>query len=502
MTRLEQRLILLGLLLGLSLSALEINVVSTATPRIVEDLGGLNHYSWVFTIYLLTSTLTMPFWGHAADHWGRKKLFLASMSLFLMGSFLCGLSQTLGQLILFRAIKGVGGGGLIPLAFTILADIYDLKNRTKIQGAISSVWGVASLIGPFIGGALADTLGWRWIFFINLIPGGFAFYFILHTLKEPYQHRGPWNLSLKSFLSSFLFITAFLTTLESLQYFYYREVTLWALVTVISFVIFLYYEKTEKYPLIHPELFKRRMFLMSCLTGFLSSAVILGLASFGPLLFQIVLGYTPTESGFFLMPFTVAWLLLSIVSTQLLLKVHYRKLLFMGFFTTGLGMALFCYFFYELTTAKITLCMLVLGVGLAFNYPITLLTTQYDAPKNLVGFSTSALMWVRNMGATIATAIMGVTLVTMYRHQVLQASTLDVKQEFLRSLQENPQRIFGTDIFGQIQANPILQDFMAHSLFAVFSVMFGATLLALFCAPFFPKKNPIVLNPSCQNLTL
>lgn len=502
MTRLEQRLILFGVLCGLSLSALEINVVSTATPRIVEDLGGLNHYSWVFTIYLLTSTLAMPFWGHAADHWGRKKLFLASMSLFLVGSFLCGLSQSMGQLILFRAIKGLGGGGLIPLAFTILADIYDLKNRTKIQGYISSVWGIASLIGPFIGGVLADTLGWRWIFFINLVPGGFALYFILHYLNEPYQHRGPWNLSLKSFLSSFLFITAFLTTLESIQQFHYTRALFLALVTVISFSIFLYYEKTEKFPLIHPELFKRRLFLMSCLTGFLSSAVVLGLSSFGPLLFQIVLGYTPTESGFFLMPFTVAWLLLSIVSTRLILKVHYRKLLFVGFFTTWLGMALLCYFFYELTTLKIILCMLVLGVGLAFNYPITLLTTQYDAPKNLVGFSTSALMWVRNMGATIATAIMGMTLVTTYRNQVIGASLQSGDQEFLRLLQENPNRIFGADIFGQIRNNPILQNFMQHSLFTVFIVMFLATLLALFCAPFFPKKNPIVLNESRGDLVV
>lgn len=501
MTRGKQKFILFGVLCGLSLSALEINVVSTATPRIIKDLGGLNHYSWVFTIYLLASTLAMPFWGHAADHWGRKKLFLTSMSLFLVGSFLCGLSQSMSQLILFRAIKGLGGGGLTPLAFTILADIYDLKNRTKIQGYISSVWGVASLVGPFIGGFLADTLGWRWIFFINLIPGGFALYFIWRHFQEPYQNRGPWKLSLKSFLSSFLFITAFLTTLEYIQQFRYTWAIFLAVVTVASFGIFWHYEKTEKFPLIHPELLKRRMFLMSCLTGFLSSAVVLGLASFGPLLFQIVLGYSPTQSGFFLMPFTVAWLLLSIVSTQLILKMHYRKLLFVGFFMTWLGTALFCFFFYDLTTMKIIFCMLVLGVGLAFNYPITLLTTQYDAPKNLVGFSTSALMWVRNMGATISTAIMGVILVTTYRDQILQISEQDGGQELLRTLQENPNRIFGADVFTQIQANPILQDFMEHSLFAVFAVMFFATLLALFCAPFFPKKNPIILDESIPTLT-
>jgi len=137
----KRTIILIGTLLGISLSALEITVVGTATPHIVRDIGGFENYSWIFTMYLLTSTISMPFWGRAADHWGRKPFFLAAMIIFLIGSVLCGLSTSFTQLVIFRGIKGLGAGGLVPLAFTIIADVYDRKERPKIQGLISSVWG-------------------------------------------------------------------------------------------------------------------------------------------------------------------------------------------------------------------------------------------------------------------------------------------------------------------------------------------------------------------------
>ena len=179
LTKRRRRVVTAGLLLGIFLAALEATVVSTAMPTVVASLGGLDHYSWVFSAYLLTSTASVPLWGRLSDLYGRRRLYLAAIALFLVGSMLAGVSQSMPQLIVFRALQGLGAGGLIPLALTIIGEIYTLAERTRMQAVFSSVWGVSSIAGPLVGGFITDSISWRWVFYLNL-PIGLVAAVIVH----------------------------------------------------------------------------------------------------------------------------------------------------------------------------------------------------------------------------------------------------------------------------------------------------------------------------------
>ena len=184
LTKRRRWLITAGLLLGIFLAALEATVVSTAMPTVVASLGGLDHYSWVFSAYLLTSTASVPLWGRLSDLYGRRRLYLAAIALFLVGSMLAGVSQSMPQLMVFRAVQGLGAGGLIPLALTIIGEIYTLAERTRMQAVFSSVWGVSSIAGPLVGGFITDAISWRWVFYLNLPIGLVAAVIVHRSLPE------------------------------------------------------------------------------------------------------------------------------------------------------------------------------------------------------------------------------------------------------------------------------------------------------------------------------
>lgn len=488
MTKKTRLLITAGVLAGIFLSALEITVVGTASPKIIQDLGGFESFSWIFVIYLLTSTISMPFWGRASDHWGRKPLFISAMIIFTVGSVLCGFSTSFEQLILFRGIKGIGGGGLLPLAFTILADIYDIKSRAKMQGYISSVWGIASVFGPFIGGILADTIGWRWIFFINVLPAGLAIFLVLKFFEEKDRHTKKLNLSLQSFLASILFITAILLSLTYLQDLHIKSALYFLLIAVISFILFRFSEKTQPNALIPPILFKHPVFKMSCITGFLSSAIVIGMSSFSPLFFQSILNYSATEAGFLLQVFACGWLINSVYSTRLMLKIHYTKLLYFGFFLTFLGLLIFIISFYKITTLWIVISLFLMGTGMAFNYPIVLITTQYDVPKDQIGFATSALFWVRNLGSTIGTCLMGITLTMNFKWKLADLAKATHLSPFVDHLTQHPDTLFKPSVLKKIGSIPTLHHLFYESLFWVFVIMLMAGFIALILSFGFPKK--------------
>ncbi len=189
----RRRLATLGVLGGSFLAAIEATIVATAMPTVVTQLGGLSHYGWVFSAYILTSTVTMPLWGKASDLLGRRRLYLAAVVLFVAGSALCGAAQTMVQLIVFRAIQGFGAGGLLPLGMTILGDLYTLEERARTQGYFSGVWGVASIVGPLVGGYLTDQLSWRWVFYLNLPFGVVAAALVGTALVEP-DRRGQGDI--------------------------------------------------------------------------------------------------------------------------------------------------------------------------------------------------------------------------------------------------------------------------------------------------------------------
>lgn len=421
-----------GTLLGMMLAALEITVVATTGPLIVKDLGGFDNYSLLFSLYLLASFIGMPVWGKLSDHFGRKVVFVACMSLFLLGSTLCGLSTKFDHLLYGRFIQGLGGGGLIPLAFTILTDVYEIKSRTKVQGIVSGIWGMCGVIGPFIGGLLAETFGWRFVFYINIPPGFIAMVLVIKYLDVIHE-KTPFALSLPR------------------------------------------------------TLIKSRLFLLTCLTGFFSSAVVIGLASFIPLLYQTIWDYSATASGLVLLPLTLAGNVASIVSARLMLVFPYRTLLFVGFGLTVIGLTVFNLNFFHLGPTLTIATMTIMGIGLAFNFPIVLIATQYSVPKDVIGLSTALIFWVRTLGSTVVTAAMGGLLSHNLKDKLPQLN--DKFKDMATLLAQNTDNLLKPEFLAIIKTTEPLRNLLHASLWPLFLLLLVTACVNLLALPFFPKKS-------------
>src|SRR5215208_1167694 len=285
-----------GVLLGMFLAALEATVVGTAMPTVIASLGGLDRYSWVFSAYLLTSTVTVPVWGRLSDLYGRRPLYLMAVVFFLVGSALSGASQTITQLIVFRAIQGFGAGGLIPLSMTITGDIYTLKERTRMQGLFSGAWGLASILGPLAGGFITDHWTWRWVFYINIPFGLAAAVVVGAALVEPKRAERP-VIDYAGAASLTIAVTLLLIALvES------GEPAVWTsplmplvVVGVVIFgLMFIWAERRAKEPIVPFSLFRNRVVAVGSITAFMIGAAMFGAITFIPLFVQGTLGGTAT----------------------------------------------------------------------------------------------------------------------------------------------------------------------------------------------------------------
>lgn len=483
----KRRLLTLGIFGCFILTSVEVSIVSTAAPKIVESLGGLNHFSWIFTAYLLASSIFMPAWGRIADHYGRKPVVLCALVLFLLGSLLCGISQSLWQLLLSRFVQGMGAGALVPIGFTLLSDLYSYRERARVQAYASSIWGISSLIGPFLGGILTHTVHWRFIFLINLIPG-IPTLWLFAKLLPVVKSTGPFRLSPKSFVVSVATLFALVVTIMLVQEHEYQMALWLGLVTVLLATLFVYYEKNEKYPFVHPEIFSHKIILAGCLTGFMLSGMLIGISSFAPLLFQTIHHYSLTESGLLIFPLSLSWVIGSFFSIRLALKIPYKTVVMAGTILTLVGYMLFLNQFGQLTTVSTVTFFVMVGAGMAFNYPVVLITMQHSIPKHLVSFATSALVWTRNLGATVITAVMGVVLTTTFENHLKQASTRIADHPFLNLYQNEPGLLLHPGTMAQVHTDPVINQSFESALFAAFFVMLVAAVMALLMTRLFPDK--------------
>jgi EmrB/QacA subfamily drug resistance transporter len=401
-------LITLGVMTSLFLASMESTVVSTAMPTIVAQLGGLESYSWVFAIYMLTSTTVGPIFGRLSDIYGRRPLYLAAIGIFMLGSLLCGLAQNMPQLIAARAVQGLGAGGLLPLAFIIVGDIFTFEQRAKVQGLFSGVWGVSSVLGPLIGGFFVDSIGWQWIFFINLIPAALAaalVYMAWRGVPRPSVAKPSIDYAGSALLvisvSSLLLGLNELGTLQS---------SALLVLGVVSLLGLLWVENRAVAPIIPLGLFRDRMFAVACAHGILVGWALFGSMSYVPLFVQGVLGTTATVAGSTLTPMLIAWVLASIVGSRLLLRFSYRSiaisgmvgLIIGGFFMTMIGV----------DTSRLTLMinLSLLGIGMGFSIPAFLIAVQSTVAKNQLGAATATLQFSRNIGGTLGVSVLGVIL--------------------------------------------------------------------------------------------
>jgi len=401
-----------GVMTGMLLAALEATIVGTAMPTIVAALGGLAHYSWVFSAYLLTSTVTVPVWGKLSDLFGRRRLFQAGVFVFLVGSALCGFAQTMTQLIVWRAVQGVGAGALVPLAMTIIGDIFTLEERAKMQGLFSGVWGISSVFGPLVGGFITDQLSWRWVFWINIPVGIAAAALIGIALKEPKRESRP-SIDYAGAAVLTLAMTMLLLVLgegsDPRLLLQPRNVALMAAIVVLL-VAFVRIENRAADPVVPFALFRNPVVTVAIVVGFLAGIAMFAAITFVPLLAQGVFGATATEAGTFLTPLMLSWVLASIVGGRLLIRMSSRSLVLIGL---GLMLAGFCALatFTRDTPRPVMMVELILiGAGLGVTMLILLIASQHAVPRAQLGITTSLNQFSRSMGGALGVAVLGALL--------------------------------------------------------------------------------------------
>src|SRR5215472_9576844 len=325
----EFRTVMAGLLMVLSLASLDQNIVATALPGIVSELGGLAHLSWVVTAFLVASTATTPLYGKLSDIYGRKRLFFVAVGIFLVGSALCGLSQNMGQLIAFRAVQGLGAGGLITLSQTTLGDLLAPRERGRYQGLFTAVFAACSVAGPLLGGFITDALSWRWIFYINLPVGALALVLIAAGLHRPHrvvQHRIDYAgavLMVAGTVSAILVLT-----LDATREAWSRP-TPWieSAVVVVSFGLLVWRERHAAEPILPPRLFRDRVFVVGATVVGLTAMALFGAIIFLPLFFQLVLGQAASRAGLMLSPLMGGVIVASVVGGRVVSRTGRYKAL-------------------------------------------------------------------------------------------------------------------------------------------------------------------------------
>ncbi|HVC65631.1 MAG TPA: MFS transporter, partial [Candidatus Dormibacteraeota bacterium] len=323
----RRALVLSGVMAAVFLAAMESTVVATAMPTVIASLGGIRIYSWTFSAFLLTSTVTMPIWGRLADQVGRRPAYLAGLTLFLLGSALAGLSGSMEQLIIFRALQGLGAGSLISIGMTIIGDLYGVERRAKMQGYFSSVWGVASLVGPLVGGLLTDRVSWRWVFYINLPFGLLAAAAIAIGLRDEGRNRSRVSFDLLGMGVFAAAISALMVGLVEIGAGESRRPTGIGLVVLSGALLglFVFVERRVADPVIPLRLFENPVLRAAAATGLLSGMAMFGAITYVPLYLQAVTGSTATQAGWVLMPFVLGWVVFSILAARLSLRIGYRR---------------------------------------------------------------------------------------------------------------------------------------------------------------------------------
>ena len=423
--------ILFAVMLGLFLGALDQTIVGPALPTVVTQLNGNDIYNWVVISYLLTSTISVPFWGKLSDLYGRKPLFIIGIVIFLIGSALSGLSQNMGQLILFRGIQGIGAGALFPIALAIIGDLFSPAERGKYQGLFGAVFGVAFVAGPLIGGWLTENASWHWIFYVNIPVGIVSLFFITRLLPTVKNPRATRNFDV---LGGVLFTIATSALLIGLTYKGLNNAATHALYEwtdwqvggliiagLIGYVLFVLAEARAKEPIIPLHLFRIRTYAASMVSTFFAAFAFFGAIIFLPRWFQIVQGFSPTNSGLAALPLVIGLIGSSIGSGFFVARTgRYKWLLVGAILLMGFAMFLMTQLRADTPIPVVWLWMFIAGLGVGPTFAVFTLVVQNAVPFHYLGTATSNLTFFRQIGGTVALAIVGTVFSTELVKQVPQ----------------------------------------------------------------------------------
>lgn len=406
----QRKMVTIAMMVSILLVAIDTTIITTAMPHIVEQFGGLHLISWVFAIYLLTSTVTTPIYGKLADLFGRKTIFIFGVALFTFGSAVSGMAQTMDQLILFRGIQGLGAGAVTPLTFTIIGDLYPGTERARMQGLFSSIWGIAGLLGPLAGGLFVDNMSWRWIFYIN-VPIGIAAILLvsgfLHetTLEKTKKYIDYWGTAFFTVsMSSLLF--ALISGGISYPWNSTVIILLFS-VAAVFLIAFLIVESKVQEPMLPLKLFKIPVIGVSNAVGFAASVVLIGVSVYLPIWIQTVLGHSATTSGFTLLPMSLAWTLAATLAGRYMYSIGSKTTAILGAVLIMAGSAWLLYVNLESPYWFLSGVMIVIGLGMGCSFtPLTVLI-QSAVGWNLRGVVTASNTFTRSLGQAVGIALLG-----------------------------------------------------------------------------------------------
>jgi EmrB/QacA subfamily drug resistance transporter len=423
MTHRQIMVVLSGLMLGMLLAALDQTIVSTALPTIVGQLGGLNELSWVVTAYLLTSTAATPLYGKISDLYGRRPVYIFAIVIFVIGSMLAGLSQSMWQLVATRAMQGLGAGGLMALTFAIIGDIIPPRERGRYQGYFGGVWGLASVAGPLLGGFFTEHLSWRWIFYINVPLGIVALIVVNAVLHVPFQRR---EHSI-DYLGAGLIVSGVSSLLLALvwggqQYAWGSAAVIGMLsaaaVLLTSFVL---WENRATEPILPLRLFRNSIFSVTSAVGFVVGLAMFGAIVFIPVYLRVVDGVTPTKAGLLMLPLMVGILFSSITSGKATSRLgRYKVFPIAGTGILGIGIYLLSRLDVDTPKWQFSIYFFVVGAGLGLVMQILVLAVQNAVDFRDMGVATSSSQFFRSMGGTVGTAVFGTILSNKLAHNLAE----------------------------------------------------------------------------------
>jgi EmrB/QacA subfamily drug resistance transporter len=490
----NRRMVTIAMMVAVFLVAIDVTVVSTAMPHVVSELKGLSLYSWVFAIYTLTTSVTTPIYGKLADLFGRKVIFMIGVVLFVLGSVLSGLSQTMEQLIWFRAFQGIGAGAVMPITFTIIGDLYPGEQRARMQGVFSGVWGIAGLLGPLVGGLFVDQISWRWIFYINVPVGAVSLILVYFYLHEAFERKSKkidyWGaLVFTAGISALLYA---LLNGGSKYEWGSSTIILLFIGAAVGIALFLWIETKVEEPILPLSLFKIPVIAVSNILGFLISFVLIGVNVYLPMWIQTILNHSATSSGLTLMPMSFAWPLASTLAGRYMYKMGSKKTTLIGAILVTLG----CSWILSVELGSpywyFVGIMIILGLGMGYCVTPTTVLIQSAVGWQMRGAATASNTFVRSLGQTIGITILG----SLFNSSVTNYATVHMPPGSHTGNIRNFLQAGEGQNGGLSKLPPALRAFidqtLAHAIHQVFIVIFIVAAASLLVTFFLPSHQKVM----------